>query len=35
MLTDPITLALIAAVFVLAGLVKGVIGLGLPIVALA
>ena len=35
MLTDPALLALIAAVFVLAGLVKGVIGLGLPLVALA
>jgi len=34
-MTDPSTLAAIAATFVLAGMVKGVIGLGLPTIALA
>ncbi|MCB1507324.1 MAG: sulfite exporter TauE/SafE family protein [Hyphomicrobiaceae bacterium] len=34
-LTDPAIIALIAATFLLAGLVKGVIGLGLPTVSLA
>ena len=34
-MTDPASLALIAAVFLLAGCVKGVIGLGLPTVSLA
>ncbi|SMF64562.1 hypothetical protein SAMN06265365_12350 [Tistlia consotensis] len=33
--TDPATLLLVAAVFLLAGLVKGLIGLGLPTVSLA
>ena len=32
---DPLTLAIVAAVFLLAGVVKGVIGLGLPTVSLA
>ncbi|MEO1719709.1 MAG: sulfite exporter TauE/SafE family protein [Pseudomonadota bacterium] len=34
-LTDPLTLLAIAATFFVAGLVKGVVGLGLPIVVLA
>jgi hypothetical protein len=33
-MTDPLTLALIAATFLLAGTVKGVVGLGLPTVSL-
>ena len=35
MLTDPLLLALVAATFLLAGAVKGVIGMGLPTVSLA
>ncbi|MEL6290712.1 MAG: sulfite exporter TauE/SafE family protein [Pseudomonadota bacterium] len=35
MLTDPTTLALLTATFFIAGLVKGIVGLGLPIVVLA
>ena len=31
---DPVTLAIIAVTFLLAGTVKGVIGLGLPTVSL-
>ena len=34
-LTDPATLALVAGVLLLAGTVKGVVGLGLPTVTLA
>lgn len=34
-MTDPVTLTAIAATFLLAGTVKGVIGLGLPTIALA
>ena len=33
--TDPVTLSVIAAAFFLAGLVKGVVGFGLPPVSLA
>ncbi|MEO3998945.1 sulfite exporter TauE/SafE family protein [Mesorhizobium sp. CAU 1732] len=35
MALDPVTLAIVAGTFLLAGLVKGVIGLGLPTVSLA